>query len=214
MLFNDRKDAGRKLALRLTVYKQVPDVIVVGVARGGVIVAAEVADFLNLPLDVIVIRKIGAPNNEELALGAIGENGEGVFNDHLIELFGVGREYLKKEIEKEKSLAKERLQLYRQNCSACDVQNKTIILIDDGIATGASIRAAVHSLRAVGVKKIILAVPVAAADALNLLRKEVDEIVCLSIPAFFEAVGAFYQVFKQTSDEEIMHLLSHQKHMQ
>ncbi|MES2344419.1 MAG: phosphoribosyltransferase family protein [Chlamydiota bacterium] len=211
MLFNDRKDAGKQLALRLQVYKQVPDTIVIGIARGGVAVAAAVADFLDLPLDVIVIRKIGAPHDEELALGAVSEEGEGVFNDKLIGLFGVGKEYLKPQIEKQKVLIKERLELYRQYCPSQDLQKKTVILIDDGIATGASIRAAIQSLHVSKVNKIILAVPVAATDTLNLLRKEVDEIVCLSTPVFFESVGASYHFFEQTRDEEIIHLLSHQK---
>lgn len=214
MLFNDRQDAGRQLATRLLAYQGSSDALVLGLARGGVAVAAEVAVLLRLPLNVVVVRKIGAPHNEELALGAITHTGEEVFNDPLIGLLSVSREYLRKEIEGEKKCAEERIQHYRKNCPAPVLTHKTVILVDDGIATGASIRAAIRALRKDGVKKIVLAVPVAASDSLNLLRKEVEEIICLSTPIFFESVGSFYQQFNPTSDEEIIHLLKQQKRAQ
>jgi putative phosphoribosyl transferase len=207
MLFNDRHDAGRQLAPLLSKYKDRKDVIVLGLARGGVVTAFEVASGLNVPLNVIVVRKVGAPGNEELALGAIAEQGAGIFNEQLIAVLGVSHEYLKKEVERQKKILKERLALYRGKSPPPVIEGKTVILVDDGIATGASMRVAIQSVRAAGAKKIILAVPVAAPDSLRKMEKEVDEVDCLSSPSFFEAVGQFYKAFAQTSDEEVMRLL-------
>jgi putative phosphoribosyl transferase len=208
MLFKDRSDAGKQLAPRLSHYKDQKDVIVLGLARGGVVTAAEVASFLHLPLNVVVVRKIGAPGNEELALGAISEHAEGIFNEQLIGLLAVSPEDLRKEIERQKRILKERLTLYRGRSSPLILTGKTVILVDDGIATGASIRVAIQSVRDAGVKKIVLAVPVAAPDSLRKIEKDVDEVVCLSSPVFFQAVGSFYRFFEQTSDEEVINLLS------
>jgi putative phosphoribosyl transferase len=208
MLFKNRRDAGKKLAVQLSKYKDSKNVIALGLARGGMVTASEVASALNVPLNVVVVRKIGAPNNEELALGAIAEHGEGIFNEHLLGILGVSPDYLKKEVERQKKILKERLSLYRGKSPAPDLKGKTVILVDDGIATGASMRIAIKSVRDAGAKKIVLAVPVAAPDSLDKIAKEVDEVVCLSSPVFFEAVGSFYQEFDQTSDEEVIHLLS------
>ncbi len=208
MLFKDRQDAGRQLALQLVKYKNKSDVIVLGLARGGVVTAGEVAAALHLPLNVIVVRKIGAPGNEELAIGAIAEYGEGIFNDHLIGILGVSSDYLKKEVERQKRILKERLILYRGKSDSLQLKDKVVILVDDGIATGASMRVAIASVRHAGVKKIVLAVPVAAPDSLRKISKEVDETVCLSSPSFFEAVGSFYRLFDQTTDEEVIQLLA------
>lgn len=207
MQFMDRHDAGRQLVPLLSQYKDRKDVIVLGLARGGMVTAFEVASGLNVLLNVIVVRKVGAPGNEELALGAIAEQGEGIFNEQLIEVLGVSHEYLKKEVERQKKILKERLALYRDKSLPPVIEGKTVILVDDGIATGASIRVAIQSVRAAGAKKIILAVPVAAPDSLRKMEKEVDEVACLSSPSFFEAVGQFYKAFEQTSDEEVMRLL-------
>lgn len=208
MLFKDRYDAGRQLVPKLNAYKNHKDAVVIGLARGGVVTASEIAEGLHLPLNVIVVRKIGAPGNEELALGAITESGEGFFNDDLIAMLGVSSDYLKREIEKEKGVAKRRVELYHSGHKSLNLKNKVVILVDDGIATGASVRAAIKSIKASGAQKIVLAVPVAAPDSLRKIGKEVDEVICLSTPAFFEAVGAFYRAFDQTSDEEIIRLLS------
>lgn len=208
MIFKDRSDAGRQLVPLLQSYKNQENVIVLGLARGGIVTAYEVAKELNLPLGVMVVRKVGAPGNEELALGAVTEKGEGIFNDHLISMLSVSQDYLKRQIEKEKQLAKARLELYLGNRPAPSVKGKTVILVDDGVATGASVRVAIQSLRGQGSKKIVLAVPVAAPDSLQKIKKEVDEVICLQSPSYFEAVGSFYQKFDQTSDEEIMRLLS------
>ncbi len=208
MLFNDRRDAGKQLASQLGGYKDRKDVIVLGLARGGMVTAAEVSSALGVPLNVVVVRKIGAPGNEELALGAIAEHGEGVFNDQLIGILGVSPDYLKREVERQRKILKERLSLYRGRSPAPDLNGKTVILVDDGIATGSSMRVAIHSVREAKAKKIVMAVPVAAPDSLRKIGKEVDEVVCLSSPVFFEAVGAFYRIFDQTSDDEVIRLLS------
>lgn len=208
MLFNDRSDAGRQLALQLKKYHSLQGVIVLGLTRGGVITASEIARSLHLPLNVVVVRKIGAPGNPELALGAVGEMGDGVFNEHLIGLLGVSREYLAVEVEKEKQIVKKRLALYRGDTQAPVLKEKVVILVDDGIATGASMRAAIKSVRSSGAQRVVLAVPVASPDSLKMIEREVDEVVCLASPASFEAVGSFYRVFDQTTDEEIMQILS------
>lgn len=208
MLFKDRSDAGNQLVPLLRSYKGKENVIVLGLARGGVVTANEIAKALQLPLGVVVVRKVGAPGNEELALGAVTEKGEGIFNDHLISLLGVSPDYLKRQVEIEKQKAKARLELYLGERPAPNLKGKTVILVDDGIATGASMRVAIQSVRNQGAKKIILAVPVAAPDALKKIEKEVDEVVCLLSPAYFEAVGSFYKKFEQTTDEEIINLLS------
>jgi putative phosphoribosyl transferase len=207
MLFKDRRDAGRQLVPALSKYKDQPDVLVLGLARGGVVTAHEVALGLGVPLNVIVVRKVGAPGNEELALGAITEHGEGIFNEHLIGILAVSQEYLQREVERQKKILKERLALYRGNAPAPSIDGKIVILVDDGIATGASMRVAIKSVQEAGAKKIVLAVPVAAPDSLRKIQKEVDEVFCLSSPVFFEAVGAFYKQFDQTTDQEVIHLL-------
>jgi putative phosphoribosyl transferase len=207
MLFQDRCDAGAKLALKLGKYQNRNDVVVLGLARGGLVVADEVASKLKAPLDVIVVRKIGAPGNPELALGAIAEQGEGVFNDALIHLLGVSPKELREEVQNQKKLLKERLNLYRKNSPALSLMGKTVILIDDGIATGASMLVAIQSVRSAGAKKIVLAVPVAAPDSLRKIDPHVDETICLFSPPDFEAVGSFYHRFEQTSDEEVIQLL-------
>lgn len=207
MIFKDRHDAGIQLAAKLKEFQGQADVLVIGLARGGVILADEIAKALHLPLAVSVVRKVGAPGNEELALGAITESGQGIFNDHLISMLGVSKEFLKKQIEKEKEKAKARAALYQGAKPAPSVKEKRVILVDDGIATGASMRAAIASLKKEGAAKIILAVPVAASDALKIISKEVDQVVCLYQPAFFEAVGAFYKQFDQIEDNEIIQIL-------
>lgn len=209
MLFRDRCDAGRQLVAKLDKYQSGKDLIVLGLARGGMVTAAELASGLNVPLNVLVVRKIGAPGNEELALGAITEDGEGIFNADLIAILGVSSDYLKKEIEQQKKILHSRLASYRGKTPPPELKGKTVLLVDDGIATGASMRVAIKSVRSAGAKKIVLAVPVAAPETLRKISKEVDEVICLHTPVFFESVGSFYREFDQTSDEEVIRLLSH-----
>ncbi|MBS0648058.1 MAG: phosphoribosyltransferase [Verrucomicrobia bacterium] len=208
MLFKDRFEAGLKLAEKLEKYRDPSQTVVVGLARGGVVVAYALAQALNLPLDVVVIRKIGAPLQDELAIGAIDEEGQGFFNDGIIQALNISPSYLQEEIEKQKKVAQQRAALYRQGGKKTDVKGKTVLVVDDGIATGASMKAALYALKQKGAKKTILAVPVAPAEALKKFSKMVDETVCLYTPAVFRAVGQFYRKFDQTSDEEVIKLLS------
>jgi len=207
MLFKDRHDAGLKLSAKLEKYRDQPRTIVLGLARGGVVVAHTVAQVLNLPLDVIVIRKVGAPDQEELAIGAVNEYGMGYLNEGLIHSLNINPDYIRKEVDKQKKAAQQRAALYRKGIEKADIKGQTVIVVDDGIATGASVRAALIGLKKQGAGKIVLAVPVAAVDSLRSLSHDVSEMVCLYAPADFMAVGEFYQKFDQTSDEEVMRLL-------
>lgn len=206
-MFQDRTEAGKKLAQELQKYRGQKDVVVMGLARGGVIVAAEIAKELQLPLDVVVVRKVGAPDNEELALGAVADEGKGIFNENLIALLGVSKDYLRKETERQKEMVKDRKSKYLKGRTPVDVKNKTVLVIDDGIATGASMKVAIESMKAQKAAKVVLAVPVAAPESLREIAKEVDEVVCLLKPATFHAVGAFYKNFAQTKDDEIIKVL-------
>jgi len=208
MIFKDRHEAGLKLAEKLGKFRDQPQTVVMGLARGGVVVAHAVAKTLHLPLDVIVVRKVGAPGQEELAIGAIDENGDGFFNEGIIRALNIPQDYVQKEVGRQKLVAEQRAAFYRKGKQKADIKDKTVIVVDDGIATGASVRAALIGLKKKGAGKIILAVPVAAADSLKSLSKEVDETICLYSPEDFMAVGQFYQKFEQTSDEEVMKLFS------
>lgn len=208
MIFQDRKDAGKQLAKKLAAFKDQKDTILLGLPRGGVIVADEVAQSLNLPLDLVVPRKIGAPMNEELALGAIAEDGEGVFDDWLIQALGVTPEYIQRTVAKEKQEAARRLQLYRGHRPPLSLKDKTVILVDDGIATGATMRAAIKSAKTMGAQRVIAAAPVIAPDTLAKIKSEADLIIYLDAPAFFGAVGAFYRQFEQTTDQEVIEIMN------
>lgn len=207
MIFVDRQDAGKKLAVALEKYKNEKGVVVIALPRGGVIVASEIAKALRVPLDIIVPRKIGAPQNPELALGAITEDGQGVWNEELIKILGVTKDYLDETIKKEQKEARRRLQVYRGNKPALNLKNKTVIVVDDGIATGATMHAALNYVRKKNPKKNILAAPVTAPDTVRGLQKNVEEMVILDTPEFFSAVGQFYQNFPQNTDEEVIKIL-------
>jgi putative phosphoribosyl transferase len=207
MLFYDRKEAGRVLATKLSQYKGNNDTIILGLARGGLVVAYEVAKALSLPLNVVTPRKIGAPGNPELALGSIMENGEGVFNHSIIRMLGVAQSYINHEIEKEKARAQQRLALYRQHAPMPDIKDHTVILVDDGIATGSTMLAAVKAMRQAGAKKIVVAAPVASIEANALVEEAADEVVCPHVREDFFGVGMYYSNFAQTEDEEVVQLL-------
>ena len=164
MIFKDRQDAGKKLAQRLLVYEDNAESLVLGLPRGGVVVASEVAKALHLPLDILVIRKLGAPGYLEFAIGAVDEKGHALFNEGMEEL-GISEAYKKEVLEKEKKEAEHRLSLYRKNRPPLDLKNKIVILVDDGLATGATMRAAVYSAKAKKAKKVIVAVPFAAPNS-------------------------------------------------
>lgn len=207
MIFSNREDAGRKLAEKLGKYKGKPDVVLLGLPRGGVVTANEVVKRLKLPLDIIVPRKIGAPGNPELAIGAITESGEGIFDEEIIKYVGADREYVERTVEDEKKEAQRRLKVYRGGRPPVDLREKTVILIDDGIATGSTMRAAIASVKAKKAGKIVVAVPVLARDTVKKIEKEVDELIYVDAPLFFGAVGSFYRTFDQTEDEEVIKIM-------
>ncbi|MDD5416338.1 MAG: phosphoribosyltransferase family protein [Candidatus Daviesbacteria bacterium] len=202
-IFKDRQSAGKLLTERL---KNIKADLVLGIPRGGVVVAAEVARQLNLPLDIIVTRKIGAPNQEELALGAVDPDGEVVWDQELLDELKIKPEDLKQKIGTEIKELKRREKLYRQGRSSLDISGKTVILTDDGMATGSTTLAAVKYLKRHEVK-VILAVPVASQEALDKVENEVGKLVVLEIPEYFQAVGQFYQQFLPVSDEEVIQLM-------
>ncbi|HML19493.1 MAG TPA: phosphoribosyltransferase [Candidatus Dependentiae bacterium] len=208
MVFKDRIDAGKQLAQHLAIYKDKPDTVVLGLTRGGIVPAFYVAQALNAPLDIVIPRKIGAPGNPELAVGALAEDGTVVFNDQLMRSLGLHARNLKHTIETEKNEAARRIQLYRAGRNPLDLTEKTVILVDDGIATGATMRASIVSARSRGAKFIVVAVPVAPAESLDEIRHEADELICLYIPEAFWGVGGYYQSFPQVQDQEVIDLLA------
>lgn len=204
-MWRDRVDAGRELAEALKHYAG-PDAIVIGVPRGGVVVAAEVADLLDAPLDIVVPRKIGAPGNPELAIGAVAGDIE-VLNRDLVDTLRVGDEYLEHAIASERQEIERRSALYRQGMPPLVVKDKLVLLVDDGIATGSTTTASARYLKKQSPKRLVLAVPVAPRDAVARLKREVDEFVALATPDVFFAVGQFYGRFEQTQDQEVIDIL-------
>lgn len=210
MIFKNRQEAGQKLALKLTQYRGSKDTVILALPRGGVVVAKEVSRLLDLPIDLIVSRKIGAPDNPEFAIGAIAEGFKGVFDQKNIAIFNVSEEYIKNEVEKEKKEMDRRLKLYRFGRASLRLEGKTAILVDDGIATGLTMIATINSAKIKGVKKIVVAVPVASRDSVEKIKKLVDDIIYLDTPEFFAAVGQFYEVFNQIGDEEVIKLMTNE----
>jgi len=207
MRFRDRQEAGQLLAQALTFLEEKKDVIVLGIPRGGVVVAAEVARAIGVPLDVYITCKIGAPYNPELAIGAIASSGDVVLDEGLIGSLGVSPDYVEDATERQRREIERRLKKYRGNRPAQKLEGKAVLLVDDGIATGATTLAAIRALKKQKPAERILAVPVGPPDAVARLREEVDRLVCLDTPQLFWAVGAFYEAFDQTSDEEVVRLL-------
>ncbi|MDO8573755.1 MAG: phosphoribosyltransferase family protein [Candidatus Daviesbacteria bacterium] len=203
-IFKDRQAAGELLANRL---KNTKADIVLGIPRGGVVVAAKLAKDLNLPFDIIVTRKIGAPGQVELALGALDPDGQVIWDQELLDELEIEPEELKQKIDTEMTELRRREKLYRQGRSPLDISGKTIILADDGMATGSTTLAAVKYLKRHGAK-IILAVPVASSSALKKVENEVESNVVLQIPEYFQAVGQFYSQFESVTDEEVIELLN------
>ncbi len=207
MISHDLKEARKRLSQKLVKYRELPEAVVLGLARGGVPVAYEVAKALKLPLNVIVPRKIGAPYNPELAIGAIVETGTGFFNKPLIQSLEVPDAYILQEVAEQKALAKERVKKYRKNAPLKEISGNTIILVDDGIATGATMFAAVNAVRELGAEKVVAAVPVGATDSLYQLERFADDVVCFHPSDQLMAIGYFYENFDQTTDEEVIALL-------
>lgn len=205
--FSDRRDAGRVLAQELTAYAGRSDVIVLALPRGGVPVAYEVALALNAPLDIFVVRKLGLPGHEELAIGAIASGGVRVLNEDIIHALNIPEAMINRVAQQELQELGRREQLYRGDRPMLAVQDKTVILIDDGLATGASMRAAVSGVRTQHPARIVIAVPTAAPETCNAFEFEVDEIVCAMTPEPFFGVGKWYENFSQITDEEVHTLL-------
>jgi len=206
--FPNRTEAGRLLAGKLVKYADRADVIVLGLPRGGVPVAFEVAQRLGAPLDVFIVRKLGVPGFEELAAGAIASGGVRVLNQDVVSAIPHAEQAIEAVTAKETSELVRREHIYREGRPAPELRDRVVILVDDGLATGATMRAAVKALRQRGVAKIVVAVPVGPPDTCREIEQEADETICLSTPPFFQAVGQYYEDFSQTSDEDVRELLS------
>ncbi len=207
MLYRDRRHAGQELAARLRDLKGRRDLLVLGVPRGGVVVAHQIALALGAPLDVYLAHKLGAPGNPELAIGAISADGQVLVDESLAQAVGADEDYLQAEIARQKREMARRLARYRGGAPAPTIQDRTVILVDDGAATGATLLAAAKALRLSNPRALIVAVPVASDEAAEKLSAAADRFVCPLVPDFFWAVGAFYQDFDQTTDEEVIRLL-------
>ncbi|MDD2614427.1 MAG: phosphoribosyltransferase [Methanosarcina sp.] len=206
-LFNDRVDAGRKLAKDLLKYANRSDVLILALPRGGVPVAFEVAKELNVKMDVFIVRKLGVPGNEELAMGAIASDNIRVLNEDVVMSFQIPERVIDMVAENERKELERRERAYRGDRPKPEIEGSTVILIDDGLATGATMRAAAAALKTKNPAKIVIAVPTAAPDTCEIFRKEVDEIICLATPEPFYGVGAWYEDFSQTTDKEVCELL-------
>ena len=207
MIFKDREDAGRQLANRLSAYANRNDVIVLGIPRGGVPVAFEIAQALNVPMDIFLSRKLGVPGKEELAFGAIAA-GDGRFLDReVIRAMGISERQIERITEKVKETLNQRAELYRGDRALVHIEDRTVILVDDGIATGASIYAAINALQQMKPANLVVAVPVAPPATCTWLRTVVDQLICLREPEQFYAVGQFYERFSQVADEDVIDLL-------
>jgi putative phosphoribosyl transferase len=207
MIFRDRTDAGRQLAARLTRYADRTDVLVLALPRGGVPVAYEVAQELKAPLDIFLVRKLGVPGYEELAMGAIASGGVRVLNEDIVNYLRIPDEAIDAVVAHEQRELERRARAYRDDRPPPDVKDRVVILIDDGLATGSTMRAAAASLRLQKPGRMVVAVPVSSPETCDEFRSEVDEIVCAFTPEHFQGVGLWYEDFSQTSDEEVRELL-------
>jgi predicted phosphoribosyltransferase len=208
ILFRNRADAGRQLAASLTAYANRQDVIVLALPRGGVPVAYEVAQALHAPLDVFVVRKLGVPGQEELAMGAVATGGAVLLNPEVVQYLDIAEAELRAVIAAERQELERRNRLYRDDRPPPEVKGRTVILVDDGLATGASMRVACAALRQLGPARLVVAVPVAPAEACAEMRAEADEVVCAVTPEPFYGVGMWYDDFTQTTDAQVRDLLA------
>ena len=207
-VFRDRHEAGRLLAERLAGYADRPDVVILALPRGGVPVAFEIAAALHVPLDVMVVRKLGVPGHEELAMGAIASGGVQVVNQDVVRHLGLSSAVLESVAATEYQELSRRERAYRGSRESTSVEGRTVILVDDGLATGSTMRAAVAALRKRGPARIVVAVPTAAPETCEELKTDVDEMVCATTPTPFYGVGQWYEDFSQTTDEEVRDLLA------
>lgn len=208
LIFEDRQDAGRRLAERLSHYASRKDVVVLGLPRGGVPVAQVVARALGAPLDIILVRKLGTPGQEELAMGAIASGNVRVLNADVIDALRIPQEMIDRVAERERVELERRERAYRSGCDGFDLRGKTVILVDDGLATGATMRAALKGVRAHDPHKVVIAVPVAAPEVIAEMEALADETISLETPADFMGVGSWYRDFGQTSDAEVQSALA------
>lgn len=206
--FRDRTEAGRRLAERLTAYADRPDVLVLALPRGGVPVAYEVARALRAPLDVFLVRKLGVPGYEELAMGAVATGGVRVLNDQIVAGLGIPDHVIEAVAEAEQQELARRERVYRGDRPPPDVRHRTVILVDDGLATGATMQAAIKALRALPPARIVVAVPTGSPETCEQLRAQADDVICAITPEPFHAVGLWYEDFTQTTDEEVRDLLA------
>lgn len=205
-MFRDRTEAGERLATLLNDRDVIAD-IVLAIPRGGLPVGRAVADALDVPLDIVAARKIGAPDNPELAIGAVAADGSVWLNDQLIDRLGLDQGYIDEGIERERSNAQAKVERYRGDRPMPGFRGMTVVIVDDGVATGATIRACIRQIRTAEASRILLGIPVGPPDTIDSLRSEVDELVCVDTPTHFRAVGQFYQHFPQVSDEEAVEYL-------
>jgi putative phosphoribosyl transferase len=208
-IFNDRIDAGKRLAQAMPAFWR--HGIVLAIPRGGVVVGFEIAKTLGFILDVIIPHKIGAPGNAELAIGAVTEDGTIILDDQLVEYLGVSQEYVEAESERQQLEINRRLKLYRKNEPYPDLSGLTVVLVDDGIATGSTMKAALESVKRKGAQNVIVAVPVGPPSTIAELKTRANAVYCLLTPEYFDAIGEFYRNFEQTSDEEVIALLEENK---
>jgi predicted phosphoribosyltransferase len=204
--FRDRVDAGKRLAVALADFGG-KDGVVLAIPRGGVVVAYEIAQALDFPLDVIIPHKLGAPDNPELAIGAVAEDGSAVLDRQLIAYLGVEDGYIEEEKERQKAEIQRRLKVYRQGMASRELKGKDVIVVDDGIATGSTMKAALASVKNQGAKTVTVAIPVGPPSTIEELKRQADQVICLYTPEYFQAIGQFYDDFSQTSDEEVIELL-------
>jgi predicted phosphoribosyltransferase len=207
MLFKDRRDAGQQLAARLAFLKDQPSVIVLGIPRGGVVVAAEIARALHAPLDVFLAHKLGAPFNPELAIGALTSTGEVLLDELLVAELRLSPREIAREVERQRKEIGRRLDVFRKDRAPLDLKDRTVVIVDDGIATGSTMLAALRALRQQKPARLILAIPVGPPETIQRLACECDQVIVLDTPEPFWAVGRFYMQFGQTSDEEVVELL-------
>lgn len=205
--FKNRNDAGIQLAFKLRNYKDKENVLVLALPRGGVIIGYEIASYLNCPLDVIIVRKLGFPGNQELAIGAISENGKIILDENVISYYGIPEDYVQEEIYRQKTLIERRVNLYRSGNTLTEFNGKIVILVDDGVATGATMKVAISALRDKEIKRLIVAVPIASPETEKELLTLTDELICLQAPYGFESVGSYYQDFAQVSDDDVINIL-------